>query len=221
MAVGFTYSVEKICPICGEKIQVTKTRSRLITIKKDKDFCMHYKDFNPYYYVIWACSKCGYAADENCFEKVKEADKNTIAEFLIHKKVNIEYKEERTREEGIRAFKLAIFFADLIKERDSHMAGLYLKLGWLYREAEDRDNENAVLEQAIKHYDQSLMKERYPIGNMTDTMVTYLIGALYYRTGNVEKATQYLSRVMNDQRARIEPVYNLARDLWQDIRAEK
>ena len=64
MAEGFTFVVEKECPICGEKTRVTKTRSRVIVEKKDVDLCTHYKDFNPYLYTIWVCEHCGYAGPE-------------------------------------------------------------------------------------------------------------------------------------------------------------
>ncbi|WP_110954352.1 DUF2225 domain-containing protein [Anaerosinus massiliensis] len=222
MAVGFTYSVERDCPICGEKMQVTKTRSRLIKVKQDSDFCVHYKDFNPYYYDIWVCSNCGYASDEKHFNTLREKEKVKISEFLKDRKVKIQYSEVRTREEAVNAFKLAIYFADLIEAPSSRMAGLYLKLSWLYREAGEEEKEQEVLKRALEAYDKALTTERFPIGSMTDTMVTYLIGELYRRTGNKEKAVQYLSRVIGDQRSRMEPaIYNLARDLWQDMRKEE
>lgn len=222
MAVGFTYSVERDCPICGEKMQVTKTRSRLIKVKQDSDFCVHYKDFNPYYYDIWVCSNCGYASDEKHFNTLREKEKVKISEFLKDRKVKIQYSEVRTREEAVNAFKLAIYFADLIEAPSSRMAGLYLKLSWLYRESGEEEKEQEVLKRALEAYDKALTTERFPIGSMTDTMVTYLIGELYRRTGNKEKAVQYLSRVIGDQRSRMEPaIYNLARDLWQDMRKEE
>lgn len=64
---SLVFTVEKKCPLCGENTRVTKTKSRLIVIKTDWDFCTHYRDFNPYYYVPWVCEKCGYAADEKAF----------------------------------------------------------------------------------------------------------------------------------------------------------
>jgi uncharacterized protein len=230
MAVGFTYSVEKECPICGEKFQLTKTRSRLIKIKQDSDFCVHYKDFNPYYYDIWVCSHCGYASDEKHFDTLREKEKEKIAQFLKDRKVKIEYKEVRTRVDAINAYKLALYFADLIGAPESRRAGLYLKLGWLYREAGEEDNdaseeakekEQEVLIRSLEAYDKALTTERFPIGSMTDTAATYLIGELYRRTGNAEKAIQYLSKVIGDKRSRMEPnIYKLARDLWQDMRSE-
>lgn len=222
MEIGYTYVVDKECPVCAKKTKVTKVRSRLIKISQDYDFCTYYKDFNPYYYSIWVCSHCGYAADEPHFEKVQEKNKEKIAQFLSKKEVKIQFHEQRSRNDAIAAFKLGIFFADMIEEKPSYMAGLYLKLAWLYREAESEDQEKELLVRALEHYDKSLTTERYPIGAMTDNAVMYLIGALSYKTGNVEKATQYLSRIVGSERARLETgIYNKARDLWQDIRQEK
>ena len=58
---------------------------------------------------------------------------------------------------------------------------------------------------------------------MTDNMVIYLIGAIYYRLGDYEKATQYLSRIIGDNNMRsMEPkTFDRARDLWQTIRERK
>ena len=64
------------------------------------------------------------------------------------------------------------------------------------------------------------MTERYPINGMSDTMAMYLIGAIYFRLGDFEKATQYLSRIIGDQEIRNNEfkIYKRARDLWQRLR---
>ncbi len=223
MAVGNIYTAKKICPVCGKEISVTKVRSRIISVKTDDDFCVHYKDFNPYYYTIWICEKCGYAADENHFTgHMHPKHQELIRNFLNERKISLEHREERTLAEAVRSYKLAIFFAELISASAGHIAGLYLKLAWIYREDEDKEKEDEALAKAVVYYDKSLSTERYPIGNMTDNMVIYLIGAIYKRIGNYESATQYLSRVIGDQRARSETkIFNKARDLWQDIRSDK
>jgi uncharacterized protein len=223
MSVGNTYVVEKVCPICGEKIPVTKVRSRLITLKTDYDFCVYYKDFNPYYYSIWVCEKCGFAADESHFlAAMPERKKKIIQDFLHGRKIGFEHKDLRTRVEAVAAFKLAIFYAELLQEPIGYIAGLYLKLAWLFREADDREKEEAALTQTVANYEKSLATERYPIGNMTDVTVMYLIGAIQDRLGNTDKATQYLSRIVSDKEARVERnIFNKARDLWQEIRQRK
>ncbi|MGL5271118.1 MAG: DUF2225 domain-containing protein [Selenomonadaceae bacterium] len=223
MEIGNTYVVQKTCPVCGASVPVTKVRSRLIALQTDDDFCVHYKDFNPYYYTVWVCEKCGYAADETHFLSLMPEKKRAIVqEFLKGKKIGIVHQELRTRVEAVAAFKLAIFYADLLHESPGHIAGLYLKMAWLFRESGDKQKENAALEQAANYYDKSLSTERYPLGTLTDVAVMYLIGAIQNRLGNVETATQYLSRIVSDREARTErSIFTKARDLWQDIRERK
>ena len=221
MEIGQTYVVRKTCPVCGETISITKVRSRLFAETTDDDFCVHYKDFNPYYYTVWVCEKCGYAADEKRFLAIMpERNKKKIQAFLKDRKIGIAYTETRTHAEAVASFKLAIFYSDMLNESIAHIAGFYLQLAWLYRESEERDKEDEILRKVIELYDQSLMTERYPLGSLTDTTVIYLIGALYNRLGDTEKTTQYLSRIISDQDSRIveRKVFEKARDLWQDIR---
>ena len=63
----YTFIVEKPCPMCEKTTRVVKLKSRMISEKTDEDFCVHYKNFNPYLYRIWYCEHCGYAADEKTF----------------------------------------------------------------------------------------------------------------------------------------------------------
>ena len=115
------------------------------------------------------------------------------------------------------------YYADLIDASLAHRAGLWLHLAWVYRAAGDEAHEREAMEKAAEMYDQSIMKEHYPQGNMTDNTAVYLIGAIYYRLGDDEKATQYLSRIIGDQNIRtMEPkTFDRARDLWQVIREKK
>jgi uncharacterized protein len=221
MAVGNTFVVEKYCPVCGKSTRITKVRSRLLATETDNDFCAHYKDFNPYYYTIWVCEHCGFATDEKRFlAPMPEKHRIVLSEFLNTRKVGFKFQETRGIPEAVASFKLAIFYAELLHAQPSHLAGLCLELAWIFRDSGEQDRENDMMEKAVNLYDESLMHERYPIGSLTDTMVIYLIGALYYRLGNIEKATQYLSRIIGDHESRIQErkLYEKARDLWQDIR---
>ena len=221
LAEGFTFVVEKPCPICGAKTRVTKTRSRVIAEKTDVDFCTHYTGFNPYLYTIWVCEHCGYAADEKTFMSVMPArHKEKIADFLRSKRVGFKFTETRGVPEAVASYKLAIYYAEMIGASLAHRAGMYLKLAWIYRLAGDAEHERPLLRKAAELYDQSVMTERYPVGNMTDTMAIFLVGALYYEMGEIETATQYISRLIGDQNLRTtDPqMYERARALWTDVR---
>ena len=218
------FMVEKPCPVCMKSTRVIKTRSRLIVQKTDEDFCVHYKDFNPYYYKIWICEHCGFAADEKTFlTKLPERTRNTLWEFLAQKKLDIEFVEERSLPDAIASYQLAISYLDLIHAPLSKKASMHLQLAWIYRESGDKDLESEYMQKAAEFYDQSLTQERYPIGNLTDNAAMYVVGAIYYRLGDYEKCAQHLSRIIGDQsvRTREPQIFDKARDLWGDVRAIK
>ena len=220
----YTFTVEKKCPICGETTRVVKVKSKLLAERTDEDFCVHYKDFNPYFYKIWFCEHCGFATDEKTFlGSIPLTHKRKIQEFLNSRKLGLKFVEERQVPDAVASFKLAIFYAELTGQSLAKRAGLYLELGWIYRASEEKERESEMLERAISLYDRSLMTERYPINGLSDNTVIYLIGAIYYRLHDFEKSTQYLSRIIGDQRIRDEDIvlYKRARDLWQRVREEK
>lgn len=219
----YTFTVEKKCPVCGETTRVVKVKSKLLAERTDEDFCVHYKDFNPYFYKIWFCEHCGFAADEKTFlGSIPLTHKRKIQEFLNSRKLGLKFVEERQVPDAVASFKLAIFYAELTGQSLAKRAGLYLELGWIYRASEEKEREGEMLERAISLYDRSLMTERYPINGLSDNTVIYLIGAIYYRLHDFEKSTQYLSRIIGDQRIRDEDIvlYKRTRDLWQRVREE-
>ena len=222
--VDYTFVVEKFCPICHEKTRVVKTRSRLVVEKRDEDLCVHYKNFNPYYYKIWICENCGFASDEKMFTSVlPKKQRAAIWEFLQSKHFDIEFSETRTFPDAVASYQLALAYQDLINGSPCKRATLNLNLAWMYRFNDDHEKEQEYMLKAAEFYDRSLSTERYPVDGMSDGSVLYVIGAIYYRLGLFDKCTQYLSRIISDQdlRSREPRVYDKARDLWGDVRARK
>lgn len=220
----FTFIVEKKCPVCGETTRIVKTKSKLSVERTDEDFCVHYKDFNPYLYKIWFCEKCGYAADEKTFLGAMPAiHKKKLKEFLDSRKLGLQFVEVRGVPDAVAAFKLAIFYAEMTDQPLAKRAGMYLGLAWVYRYSEEQDKETEAMQKAADLYDQSLMTERYPQNGMSDDMAVYLVGAIYYRMKDYEKSTQYLSRLIGDQSLRDRDIqlYKRARDLWQTVREDQ
>ena len=220
----FTFTVEKPCPVCGESTRVVKTKSKLIVDSTDEDFCVHYKNFNPYLYKIWFCENCGYAADEKTFlGSMSVIHKRKLKEFLDSRKLNMQFVEERGVPDAVAAYKLAVFFAEMTDQSLAKQAGLYLGLAWIYRYSGEQEKELEMMHKAAEMYDLSLMKERYPQNGMSDDTVLYLIGAIYYRLKDYEKSTQYLSRLIGDQSLRDRDIqlYKRSRDLWQNVREDQ
>lgn len=222
--VDYTFVAEKMCPVCNEMTRVIKTRTRLVVEKRDEDLCVHYKNFNPYYYKIWVCENCGYAADEKTFSSIlPKRDREKILDFVQKKQFDVGFSETRTFPDAVGSYQLALTYLDLINGSYAKRATFNLNLAWLYRFNEDADNEREYMVKAAELFDTALTKERFPVDGMTDGSVLYLIGAIYYRLGYYDHCTQYLSRIISDQdmRSREPRVYDKARDLWGEVRAHK
>lgn len=221
----YLYTVEKACALCNKEFTLTKVRSRLLKVKQDTDFCTYYSGINPYYYSIWVCPHCGYAAPDSHFDELTTEQKEKLASFLKTRKVNVDFRGTRTCEQAIATYKLAIYFYELLSSRPSRpsrLGGMYLKLAWLYRESEKQPEEQQALAKAVENYERALSTERLPIGNLTEVALTYLVGDLYRRIGEYEKALPYFNKIISSQQAKMERnIYNLARDVWQEIREQR
>lgn len=222
--VGNTFVVEKPCPVCEKMTRIVKTRSRLPVLKRDEDACTHYVDFNPYYYTVWVCEHCGFAADEQTFTtKIPDRHLAILRAALLTRNIKIPFTEVRTLGNASTAFFLALKFLEIIRGKASKKAKYAHQLAWIYREAGDEVHEREFMLQAANFYEEALAKERFPIGELTDNAVIYLVAAIYYRLGDKTKATSFLSRLISDQSVREQErrIFEKARDLWGDIRAGK
>ncbi len=216
------YQVEKTCPICEKAFKLTKTRGQSIPVKTDTDFCTHFNDINPYYYAIWVCSHCGFAAHEERFFTLLETQREKLKQFLAGRQVNLDLGDERTWEQAVTSHKLAIHYANLISMPASHIASLEMRLAWLYREKEMINEEQEMLRKAVDAYKAAFLKEKMPIGNLTEVTLTYLIGELLRRTGNIEEALTYLGRVVSNPQAKNEKrILDMAREAWHVAREMK
>lgn len=222
MAADLLYTADKECPVCRQNFEVTKVRSKLQLVKQDSDFCTYYKEINPNYYTIWVCPHCGYAAQDSYFSEISPAGAEKIRQFLNGKQVSVKFSGIRSREQAVATYKLAIFYAEMISLLPSRLAGLYLKLAWLYREAEQAEEEQILVNKAREYYEQATLKERFPIGNMTEITVEYMIGELFRRTGRVDQALSYLSKVVGNPQAKLEKrILEMAKDAWHQAREQK
>ncbi len=214
------YTVNKQCPLCQKMFTVTKVRNKLQMVKQDSDFCTTYQELNPYYYTVWVCNHCGYAAQDTYFADLPPAAQQ-VKNFLKDKKVNVNFSGPRTSEQAIDTIKLAIYFGGLGQIQASRLGGLYIKLAWLYREKQDQESEHKALKMAQRYYEEALEKENFPIGNMSQYTLEYLMADLMNRTGDTEEATRRLSRIVNNHQARLEKrIFEMAKELWYQIRQQ-
>ena len=75
---------------------------------------------------------------------------------------------------------------------------------------------------SFAEFERAMLRERTPIGNMSQFTLEYLIGELLRRTGNLDQALSYMGKVAGDPLAKNEyKIWKMAKESWQQIREAK
>ncbi|OGO78741.1 MAG: hypothetical protein A2Y23_10735 [Clostridiales bacterium GWB2_37_7] len=215
------YEKSNKCPICSNSFYSKKVRVSACRIdKRYEDFCISYKDINPLHYEILVCPHCGYAASENSFEKLSTKELHAIKDILSGKVVNRNFCVERSTNDALDSFKLALFFAKSRNAKNSIVAGLALKLAWIYREMKD-EREHDFLLYALENYRIAYDKEDLPLGNLNEISVQYLLGELSRRLHKFSDAVFWFNKaVTNPERINNPRIEKLAREQWYDAKEQ-
>lgn len=129
------YEKQLTCPVCGATVRAPFVKSSAIYVeKRDTDLCVYYKGVNPLLYDVIVCGECGYAALNKNFGKFTKWDIESLREKVQKKWVKREIPFERTVDDAIVLYKLALITATSKKKVNKYeVAGILLRISWLYR----------------------------------------------------------------------------------------
>lgn len=194
---ALTYNKEITCPVCGKPFSQPVVKSHSARIKKrDTDFFIIYDVINPYFYDIWLCPRCGYAALRKEFEGIKPAAIQTIKDKVQKGWAERKYPEEYDVDIAIERYKVALMNYCLIGAKDSQKGYVCLKLSWMYRIKGKIEEEMNFSKSALECFENAYMKETLPFYGMNKCMVQYLIGELYRRAGKNDDALRWFGEVI-------------------------
>jgi uncharacterized protein (DUF2225 family) len=213
------FQVKVQCPCCENTFSSSRVRpSFRKATRTDSDFCSHYRDeVNPDFYVVRVCPNCGYASTENSLQelapKQKELYKNRIGKSWVRR----DYGGQRTWEEALDCYKLALLCAQTVGDKDRVIAGLLHHIAWMYRLRDNQEQERRFLRYALEAYIRVYELEGVNINN---ARLMYLIGELYRRLDEPYEAVRWFARVVNDKRIMDAGMIKASREAWQNIRQE-
>jgi uncharacterized protein len=209
-----TYLKTIKCPICNKETEIPYPRKGTFKISKtDSDFMKYYEGLDLSFYNICYCSECGYAALSSYFDSTTEKQQKLIKEKIGSKWSNDLVKMEYTVDDAIKLHKLALLNAVVKEGMSGEKALLCLRLSWLYRIKGDKKNETRFQESTATSFENAYQTEALPIGGLDKWHLLYLIGELYRRLGNIEKANIYFGQVLSST----EVPYKL-REMVRDMR---
>lgn len=225
------------CPVCDKNFtaRAMKTgKAKLVSM--DLDLRPRYVGVDATKYDVGLCPHCGYAALTRYFTAMTTNQIHLIKEQVSNKVKLPQHTEEYyTYEEAMERYKIALVCAMVKKAKNSEKAYICLKCAWLvrgYREeleskgqlqpqqkAELDAQEMEYLKNAFKGFVEAQKSERYPMCGMDEYTMDYLMAALAYEVGELDKASQCVSRLLSSMANN--RVKDKARDLKDLIVAKK
>ncbi len=190
------------CPVCYyafESSYIKSSKTRLVRL--DTDLKPIYEPVDPLYYDATVCPTCGYAALGTTFGNITEKQADAIKERITPLYKPKEYPLIYTADDAIERYQMALLNHVVKKGKDSDKAFICLKLAWIYRDIKNHPKELLFIRNAITGFVGAYEKEEFPICGMDSVTLTYLIGELYRRVEDYEKAMYFISRVIGTRGA--------------------
>lgn len=214
------------CRHCETPFTTKRVRSGSLAVQqRDTDFCTQFKEksLNPILYSVHVCPQCGFAFTDQFNPKLTPSQAKKVQKNITAKWTSKNFGSFRREAEAIACFKLAIYAAALTDQPHSVKAGLYLRLAWLYRFAENITEELRFIGMAVDEYELSYIHSDYMIGDkeMSEVRLLYLIGELHRRLGEFDNAIRYFGKALEFRdRAMESGIIRMAQDQWQLAREE-
>jgi len=218
------YEKKITCIFCGLPFSTQRVRSRFsVPFKIDSDFCPHFRaeNYNSHYYFVNVCPECGFAFSEEFSDQFPLGSKEVIHFQITKNWTKRNFGQVRDYQQALESYKLAILAGSLKKEKNAILAGLCLRLAWLYRTEENLEQEKRFLALALKAYEESFLHSDFTNTSMSELKVLFMIGELSRRLEQYQKSISYFAKVIQHKDAKDEPkIINLAREQWRAVTEE-
>jgi uncharacterized protein len=225
IAIDPIYDKKYTCLHCKNGFISKKVRSRFIKIDHyDTDFFPIYdsEDSNPLLYHVQVCPACGFSFSDEFTKYFPPGSSEAIQKAITEHWVPHDFSSKRTIYQAIQTYKLAIYSGILKKEKHIVLAGLYMRVAWLYRLKGNVEQEQRFMKLSVAEYEESYINDDFRGTQVSEVKLLYLIGELSIRIGEIKKAVQYFSKVIEKQRQSVEPrIIEMAKERWQEIRHNK
>ncbi|AFS71375.1 DUF2225 domain-containing protein [Exiguobacterium antarcticum] len=142
------------CPYCLKETATKRVLSRHIRVDKtDRDGMIHYKGSNVYYYEPVQCTHCRFLFHDT-FGKLTTDVRETIATTILPSLPVLPFAStERTADQALQLYKLCLYTAQITRQKDAIQAMLGVRIAWLYRLLENREQELLWTERTVLKYE--------------------------------------------------------------------
>ena len=233
----FLFDKTMTCPVCDQSIKARTIKTgRVKLVSADTDLRPKYQDVDSLKYDAVVCPNCGYAALRRFFSYMTSGQAKLVKEKISSNFKGMKQETEvYSYDDAIARHKLALVNAIVKSAKLSERAYICLKTAWLFRgkrenlpkDTKDYDKvcvqlqkeEDEFIEKAYLGFKDAFTKEIFPMCGMDEITCTYLVADLARRSGELEDANRWISRVLVSRNAN-ERLKEKARDIKELLRVE-
>lgn len=213
------YDRNEVCVKCKHNFKTKKYLSTRLKVDfTDTDYYRLYKDNeNPYLYDIVICPSCGYAYGDKA-NRVITPNKLENLKYYFENIQN--YKTmiyERDIDMGLRASKLALYISYVTREPNYIIGGLALKIAWINRGINDKEEELRFLNYAYINYQTAYYSEDLEKAGYERAMVLYLLADFARRLDRYEEARKWYGELFTTRGVK-KILLDKARNVWEDYK---
>lgn len=186
------YEKDYDCPICKQTIRrkmIKSSKNKLLDV--DYDLNARYEKVNPLYYEMIVCETCGFAQLNKREETLTLTEIKWIKEKISNHFSKRIYSTYYT-EEAVDRYKLGLLNAIVRNATEGEKGYIALKLGWVYREIGNEVEEKRFMQQALTCFLNAYHRENFPIFELQEEVVCYLISALSYGLEDYKQAAKWI-----------------------------
>jgi uncharacterized protein (DUF2225 family) len=181
--------IELSCPICGTSFQSQAVVTTNAFGGKRTDFHERAAGTQPLAYLIHMCSGCGYSGGERDF--TNEAEVSPLLKEHVLNELAPRVPQPTT---GSGKYEAAAKVAEWQGLEDRQIADLLLRAAWCCVDEDDTEAERYFRRHAAWAFERALGKYD-GVGADERAVLTYLVGELWRRIGDLKQAEEWFDRV--------------------------
>lgn len=178
------------CPLCGAPVTVNIVGSTN-QFGQDSDLRPRRMGMDPLHIAVGHCPDCGYV---DYSERFVNAQQPMTADIQSRIRAVIAPRPVGGGLATGASYATMAKIAGIRGESSSRVANLYLRAAWCSADSRRIEEEKHYRQQAIAHFESALVDGA--VEEQQRPFITYLVGELYRRTGDQERATEWFNKVI-------------------------
>lgn len=185
------------CPCCGKEFTERTVRmSELSVCGQDSDLRTYYEPIDPIMYDIVLCKKCGYASLAKTFDHLTFSNAQEVAANITPKFKDSVFPAVYTENIALKRYKAAVLSGIIARKKSGELAYLYMRMAWIYRAQNNPGAERRMLLASFEGFLEAIQKESFPIIDLDEETLFYILGDFVWRIGKEEQAKVFYEKLL-------------------------